>query len=330
MDTLRVRFLKGEQKYFLDDILKKVTLSVLSKQISFHKRTILDWKAEKYSMPVNVVLSLSRNYHFKLREPIEVMTSRWSHDKHKVAVQGGYGRVAKHGPPGTKEGRQKGGKTAIEILRKRGLSSPVQNYTLPVKFTDELAEYVGIMLGDGGLTLAFCGITLNSEADSQYIHFVRSLANNLFGKEPKGYQRKDSKAFLLYYNSVMLSSYLQTIGLQIGNKVKHQVGVPSWIRAKESFEIACLRGLMDTDGGVFQHKYTVREKEYRYKKIAFTNKSLPLLTFVFDTLHKRGFSPKLVANIKVWLYNSRDVELYLKEVGTHNDRLLKLESCLRG
>lgn len=83
---------------------------------------------------------------------------------------------------------------------------------------------------------------------------------------------------------------------------------------------------MDTDGGVFIHKYKVNNKTYSYRKINFTNRSLPLLNFVYNTLKEIGFTPKLldkIENKKVWLYNTSEVARYLDVVGSNNQRLLK-------
>jgi hypothetical protein len=85
---------------------------------------------------------------------------------------------------------------------------------------------------------------------------------------------------------------------------------------------------MDTDGGIFIHQYHVNKKKYSYLKLCFTNRSLPLLKFVYKQLVKEGFNPKLITkleNKKVWLYNNSEVLEYLKKVDTHNSRLR--ESC---
>jgi len=83
---------------------------------------------------------------------------------------------------------------------------------------------------------------------------------------------------------------------------------------------------MDTDGGIFIHKYKVNKKQYSYKKICFTNRSLPLLIFVKETLEELGFTPKLITKVenkKVWLYNEQEVKNYMRIVGSHNERLLR-------
>ena len=110
----------------------------------------------------------------------------------------------------------------------------------------------------------------------------------------------------------------------VGNKVKQQVDVPDWIKGESEYKIACLRGLMDTDGGVFIHRYKVNGKEYSYRKICFTSHSIPLLRFVYDTLNELGFTAKIinkVANKDVWLYNTHEVDRYLELVKSSNQRL---------
>lgn len=149
----------------------------------------------------------------------------------------------------------------------------------------------------------------------------------MFGEEPKLYKRKDSKALVLYCNGRFMIRYLLGIGLKIGNKVKQQVDVPDWIKNYPPYKIACVRGLMDTDGGIFLHKYNVSNKEYFYNKLCFSNKSIPLLIFVEGTLRELGFTPKMINNIankQVWLYNNTEVKDYLKRIGSSNPRLSRM------
>jgi len=206
-----------------------------------------------------------------------------------------------------------------------GIFGPVKTFNKP-KASDELAEFIGIMLGDGHVDKFQISITLNSIADANYIHFVINLCKGLFKHIPRVLKRKKENAKVIYYYGVNLVKYLVSLGLIPGNKVKNQVGVPSWISDNFNYKVACLRGLMDTDGGVFTHKYKVNNKLYAYLNICFTNRSLPLLRFVYQTLKELGFTPKLkdkVENKKVWLYNTHEVDKYLSLVGSSNERLSK-------
>ena len=160
----------------------------------------------------------------------------------------------------------------------------------------------------------------------KYSKFVINLISKLFGFQPSVSIRKDFNVIVITGSGIKSIKYFQTIGLKIGNKVKQQVDVPKWIQDNIDYQIACLRGLMDTDGGVFLHRYKVNGKRYIYKKISFTNKSVPLLRFVVRVLKCLKYSPKLidkVENKKVWLYNESEVNRYLREIGSNNFRLLK-------
>ena len=323
----RLKFNSGQQKKFIEKIRKKSHLSIkeLAKLAGVHERSFRDWNREKLTMTLKAARLFCVKFDHVLPEKQEVLVGRWKKRKEEASRIGGIARFKKHGSPGTEEGRRKGGMKSIANLRKNGIIPRVKIYKIP-SINKDLAEYVGIMLGDGGITPSQCTITLNSIADKDYARFVCDLACKLFGEKPKIFKKKDCNAITLYYNGSALVKYLCSLGLKTGNKVKQQVGVPDWVKNVGSYRIACLRGLMDTDGGVFIHRYKVNGKNYKYKKISFSNRSIPLLMFVRDTLLELGFTPKVidkVENKKVWLYNENEVNRYLNTVRSHNVRLLK-------
>lgn len=328
---IRIKFLSGEQKIFLVEVARRSNLSTneLAKIAGVVPRSYRDWKREKLNMTLEAAEIFCDKFRIRLPEKKDLMVERWLSFKREISKKGGLALFRKHGSPATLEGRKKGGKKTLAILRAKGIIPKAKIYDLPKKYTDYLAEYVGILLGDGGITSNQVRVTLNGEADKDYVKFMVGLEFRLFKEKPRVLQRKNSKAVEIYFNGVNLVKYLTSIGLKIGNKVKQQVGVPNWVKASKNYKIACLRGLMDTDGGVFLHKYKVNGKTYIYKKICFSNRSLPLLYFVAQSLKELGLTPKMVTKIenkKVWLYNKDEVERYLTLVGTHNSRLLKYQN----
>lgn len=329
MKYSRIKFFAGLQTRFIEEVYTRSSLSTkeLAGIAGVHPRSFRDWKREKLTMTLAAAEVFCDKFGTALPEDKELMVGRWLNAQREAAKKGGRSRFMMYGSPGTLEGRRKGGQMAMEKLRKRGIVPLVKNYELPKDFNDNLAEFVGIMLGDGGMTYGQCTITLNSIKDIEYSQFIISLSHKLFGERPKIFMRKNENTMIIYYNGVSLVRYLVSIGLKTGNKLKQQVGVPEWVVNSKSYKIACLRGLMDTDGGVFLHKYTVKRKIYGYKKICFSNRSMPLLKFVKQTLEEIGYAPRLIDNVenkKVWLYNIQEVDRYLNEVGTHNHRLLHL------
>lgn len=328
MKKARLQFLPGKQKSFIDQIHEKSKLSTLelAELAGVHRRSFIDWRKEKLRMTLTAAEIFIARFQVVLPERKEVLLRRWENKLKEANKVGGVAHFKKYGSPGTFEGRSKGGKVALSKLREKGLISPRKNYLTP-EHTESLAEFVGILLGDGGITQEQCFITLNSEADREYVYFVMDLGTNLFGEKPHVHKHVNDKGIALYYSGLSLIEYFLKLGLKIGSKVKQQVDVPEWIKNNSRYKTACLRGLMDTDGGVFLHKYQVNNKKYAYKKISFANRSIPLIGFVQSTLNELGFNSKLAdkfATKRVWLYNEQEVNQYFRIVGTHNTRLSRL------
>src|SRR3989338_6336081 len=113
------------------------------------------------------------------------------------------------------------------------------------------------------------------------------------------------------------------LGLKIGSKVRQQIDIPLWVKERKSYRIACLRGLVDTDGCVIKHRYSVKGKKYCYKKLSFTNSSVPLLRSVFEILSTLGMKPRVTNNGKeVRLESQSDMERYFRLVGSNNPKHL--------
>jgi len=108
-------------------------------------------------------------------------------------------------------------------------------------------------------------------------------------------------------------------GLKPGNKVKNQVGIPGWIDKNIEYSKACLRGLIDTDGSFYQHRYGSGAKKYNYLKLCFSNCSKPLLNSVLMILRRLKLKAYLHGN-NVSLYSVADVKRYFEEIGTNNPK----------
>ena len=333
--VLRLKFLPDQQREFFQKVTREAGLSSdsLAKIVGVSGRTYRDWQKGRFTIPLRSANILCQQFAVRLPEEEEVMVGRWKRAKEKAGQIGGRACFNRYGSLGTLEGRRKGGKNALRVARQKGLIPWSKKYALPKRYSALLAEFIGIMLGDGGLSLGQVAITLNGEADRFYLPFLLFLTKKLFEADFHWIKRKNTKAVIIYNNGVNLVNFLVSIGLKVGNKVKNQVGVSDWIKKRKQYRIACLRGLMDTDGGIFLHRYKVAGNNYLYTKLCFTNRSLPLLSFVYKTLRELGFEAKIilkVENKKVWLYNSNEVDCYLKIVGTHNPRLLKYQHCKKG
>lgn len=311
-------FPKNELKKFIEQSQKKLGLSTdeIGKLLNISERTLRDWKKEKHRPSKNVILKLSNLSGVKLPS---YQTITQSQHLNQLAKKGGKRRCELYGPPGTKEGRSKGGKESW--LKRQNDPDLWKKYTKQIiqpQKSANLAEFVGIMLGDGGMTNFQCVIYLNSEIDKDYANYVSELILKLFNIKPSIYKHKKHKVLRVSVAGVNLVKYLTLNGLSVGNKVHLQVGVPEWIWSKPEYIKACVRGLIDTDGSFIIHRYKVKGKKYSYPKISFSNKSEPLLDFVYKGLKSVGFNPKRSCKFEVWIHRQDEVIRYLREIGPGN------------
>lgn len=204
---------------------------------------------------------------------------------------------------------------------------PQKSHRFPVRLpehSEALAEFCGVMLGDGGIAPYQIRVTLHAIEEPEYGSYVVELAKDLFGVTPRVYRRDNCQGIDIVLSRVEIVEYLVSkCGLSKGNKVKQQVNIPSWIRENRSFRIACLRGLFDTDGSVFEHMYLSKGKPYTYKKLGFTSASLPLLESVHHILNAEGIRNRYGSRHDVRVDSRESVKRYFDLVGSHNPKHLK-------
>lgn len=238
---------------------------------------------------------------------------------------GGLRRIELYGNPGTPEGRSKGGKKTIrlfhrnkDLARKSGFI--VRKEIKYPKRCSELAELIGIILGDGGLPGNHqLVISFNSKTDRKYSVFLGETLRRLFSIGCHIHPRKGCNGADMVVSSSNLVDFLLKQGLVAGNKVKNQVDIPDWIYEKIEYQKACLRGLIDTDGSFYSHRYNSNGKSYKYLKLCFANCSKPLLNSVQRILKKFDFRAYIHGD-QVFINSMSGINKYFMEIGTHNPK----------
>jgi len=186
-----------------------------------------------------------------------------------------------------------------------------------------LAEFIGILAGDGHLSTYQVTMSTNSETDVQHAQYVAGLGARLFGVLPSITRRSERKVMVVVFSSKAMASFLVTKGLLIGNKVTQRLRMPKWIADNSAYSAAFLRGLFDTDGSVFLDKHRIKHRMYAHLGWQFTSAIPELLLDISSFLQERGFrfsSSPLRRNIHI--RRRADVERYFQEIGSHNDKHL--------
>ena len=101
-------------------------------------------------------------------------------------------------------------------------------------------------------------------------------------------------------------------------------GIPRWIERNSGFEKAFVRGLMDTDGCFYTHRYVVCNKNYYNLGLCFASFSQKLIESVARIFIKNGIEPHF-ANKRRWicLYSNVAQQTYLRVFGSSNPRIFE-------
>jgi len=326
----RVKFPEGKQKEFLELAMSSLSMSSseLAKIAGVCNRTVRDWKREKNNISFWPLFSICYKQKTTFPKNIEVRPPYWS--VKKASKLGGMRRAELYGNPGTPEGRRKGGIRSQEKLRSDPSYAEKSKFKLrkKIKYPHKsalLAEFVGIMLGDGCICSDHqATISFDGEKDGKYAVYLQKLVQTLFGiSSAMRIDRKRNSANVVI-SSTALIEFLHKIGMQSGSKVLNQVDVPKWIFNRKKYQIGCLRGLFDTDGCVYLHKYIVGSKEYSYVKMSFRNYSIPLLNSIKKMLEYLSFQPVIdIKHQTVYINRSAEVKKYFLKISTNNPRYRK-------
>ena len=313
---------KGIQKAFILGVKSKLNLTWgdLASQLNLNSRTITDWYREKFRMSLVTAKQMSKMTGISIPA---YQTLRWSDHASKAGSYGGKVLVAKQGKVSVDEVYRK--KKWREWWVKNGKFKSLIIRTLPFYIppkSEKLAEFFGIMMGDGGLSNYQACITLHHVDDLEFSKFVIKLIKELFKVRPSIYHSPEKSVNNIVISRRELVKHLNSLGLPIGNKIKQKFDIPQWIKKNHLYQIACLRGLVDTDGCIFTHRYKVIDKIYTYKKIAFTTVSEPLRNSVYEILKNLGFNPR-ISNQDIRLESQKDVRNYFNLIGSHNPKHLK-------
>jgi intein/homing endonuclease len=201
----------------------------------------------------------------------------------------------------------------------------------------ELAEFLGIVLGDGGIgNLWQLVISMNANSDLAYSYYIEILIKQLFDLEVKRGVRPRN-TLVLRISSTTLVEFLVARGAVRGNKIIQEIDLPNWINGDSELEKAFVRGLVDTDGCPYIHTHSVSNREYRNIGFCFTSYSYKLIQSFVKILQKNGIKPSVTrAGTHVYLYSRSAVERYLEVFGSSNPRIVYkyteyiTEGCWRG
>lgn len=214
-----------------------------------------------------------------------------------LAESGVYDRLLRLGIPSLRHKKQRFNNRNFHIF-------------VPKIFSPQLAEFLGIMLGDGHLTPTQVCVTLGNK-EQQYAEYVSVLMEHLFKVKPKIMVSNQGCAIVYIGSTVLVRWLFKDFGL-VYNKVKSQVDVPKLCFSKAIFMRMSVRGFFDTDGSIYRLRHGIQ--------MSFTNRSEPLLESMRRMVKLLGFYHSAVSHYKFYLTRRDDIRRYCKIIGFSNSR----------
>ncbi len=217
---------------------------------------------------------------------------------------------------------------------KRGLK-------LPNSMNNQLAEDIGIMIGDGhiGYNKYAAGVDYilsvsgNASSDKDYIlNYIKDLKLKLYGLEFRDFLKGNRKTEiqLKICSRGLLEFYTKTIGLPLGKKIN--IGIPDCIWSKKEYLASCLRGIIDTDFALCfkkREKYPVLQLKTCSQKLVIDCKKafqrFDIKSNIYCNIKETHSVTKREFTTNYLFVNGRvNLRRYLYEIGFSNKRILDI------
>jgi len=315
----RIRFYNGKQKEFLDLVQYNLNVSSLKRVLQFgidvSYSALKKYRTGKLLLPNELFENLCH------LAKIDSNTLKFEF------IQDNWGQI-------------KGGKNGIKALQKKYpreikkwrklamLNSPVignsnlKKIKVP-ELNEKLAEFIGAYLGDGTITPYQIKISGDYRFDIPYYNYLSNIIFELFGIYPSIHKNRTNNSALLLISSKNICSFLnEKYKIAFGDKIRNQTKIPKEIMQDDKLAVACLRGLMDTDGSVSR-----RGNQFC---IQFTNHNKSLLRQVIHLGKKFNvftFFDKTGTGSNSW----NTILNYFKIVGSSNlKHIIRFDLKLKG
>ena len=206
---------------------------------------------------------------------------------------------------------------SIPLLRQRPhlwFSPYVDRF--PEYVNEEIAEFIGYMIGDGSITYKRI-INIAGGVSDIFNDKYQEVAERLSGRKCKRVYRKDGSLLSIVCQSRFLGEMLLRMGYICGY---HNKRIPSWVyQAESSIKKAFIRGLINADGYMFLDRrrpnspirYDIEvENEQLMKDLKILCQSLGYKTGQIFKRHRKPHYSKKIGHMMNHTYPSYELSFY--------------------
>lgn len=328
MDRNRAKFGKGQQKLFLMNVMDKLKCKYIKDLLKLNLE--ISYSALKKYFSENGLMEVSFVKKLCMLSGIDINSLSFN----QLPFNWGASKGGKIGIVKMMEEY----KSKLPLWRKKARKKTIIRNTKRVKLpqlNEKLAEFIGAYLGDGTLTPYVVRISGDYRYDKPYFDYLSEIVWDLFGIYPSIYKEKHRNTLYFLLCSKKICHFLnQEYNLKCGDKIRNNSCIPPQIFKNDKFLVACLRGLIDTDGSVSRRgrngsQFCIHFCSYNPKllnQVAEIGKRFKLFTYSYKYFVgtnrweniKKYFhfvgSSNLKHIIRFDLKNTKNEAIYLKDV----------------
>jgi len=158
-----------------------------------------------------------------------------------------------------------------------------------MEITENLAELIGIIIGDGNIHYNkktrkyYVEITGNPKKEEKYFKYISSIYKELIGK-PGKIRISGRGLRIRVYSKKLVEFLIFKLKIHYNRGKSHRVEIPKEILKEKRLFYSCLKGIFDTDGSYF-----LANKGYRkdYPCIEISTCSIKLANQIREELSKK-------------------------------------------
>jgi len=194
------------------------------------------------------------------------------------------------------------------------ISNKLKSVEFPI-FCEKLAEFLGILAGDGHISAdpyEVC-VSLDKNSDKEYVPYVCQLFIDLFGLKPTLFNQQNVTKCRVYARD-LVQHLTSRYGFVTGNKM-NRLKIPKLVWRNDKYLAAYLRGFFDTDGSFHGRRKTDAVVEF----ISCDKKFLQELADALRSLDfKAGLSGK-----SIYIYAKKDIHRFFEIIRSSSPKNLK-------
>jgi hypothetical protein len=182
------------------------------------------------------------------------------------------------------------------------------------ELTANLAYVIGVALGDGNLSSPNGRVTrLRVTCSKQYPELIETVSRAIQDLLPENRVSLVDRPKSCVDISCYSNKWERWLGWSAsrGSKYTQGVSVPDWIKRDRMYTIACLRGLIQTDGAIYNDR--------GYKMVNFVSIIPQLAGDVLEMIEMLGFKPHMYkfnmgGKIKHTIRLSKNVQEFIRTI----------------